>query len=117
MTISTRHALACALLVFAGGAQALDIIEENDPGLRIPTARVSDAQRRADLRFADCLKASGGRMTERCIAIREQGMKMDPAYQPVSAQPAAPPALEPPALQPAAPEPAAAPGAEPATPK
>jgi hypothetical protein len=93
ITIRTRHALACALLALAGGAQALEVIEENDPAPRNLATKVSDAQRRADLRFADCLKANGGKMTDRCIAIREQGAKTDATSLPAAVPPA--PAAEP----------------------
>src|SRR5882724_5656861 len=95
IAIRTRHAIAAALLMLAGGAQALEVIEENDPAPRTLATKVSDAQRRADHRFADCLKASGGKMTERCIAIREQGAKIDTGGEPGAAPPAAAPAAEP----------------------
>jgi hypothetical protein len=72
-------AVPAALLLLAGAARALEVTEEPDPAARTLATKISDAQRKADIQFADCIKANGGKMTERCIALRDKGARPDAA--------------------------------------
>ena len=65
-------AIPAALLALAGTAHALEVIYEDDPNARTLAKPITDAQRKADLELGNCLKASGGRMTERCAALRDK---------------------------------------------
>jgi len=65
-------AIPAALLALAGTAHALEVIYEDDPNARTLAKPITDAQRKADLELGNCLKASGGRMTERCSALRDK---------------------------------------------
>ena len=76
-------AIAVSVLGFTGAAYALDIeVTPNNTGKTIvngtvvDTSRVlnsdlNDAQRETYLRYGDCLKANGGRITPRCAALRD----------------------------------------------
>jgi hypothetical protein len=65
-------AVTATLLGLAGAAHALEVIYEDDPNARTLARPITDAQRKADLELGNCLKASGGRMTERCAALRDK---------------------------------------------
>jgi hypothetical protein len=80
-----RPLLALALLGLAGAAPALEIIYDDDPAApRTQNTKISDAVRKADIAYADCLKASGGRMTERCAALRDKAAQLAGADAPAA---------------------------------
>jgi hypothetical protein len=75
-------AIPLAALALAGPAQALDYIYPDgavtvqaQPG-PAPLAVISDQLRNADLQLGNCLRASGGRMSPRCAALRERSRRI-----------------------------------------
>jgi len=92
-------AIPAALLALAGTAHALEVIYEDDPNARTLAKPITDAQRKADLELGNCLKASGGRMTERCAALRDKSNQAEISAKAAAEIAPAPAPVEPPPAQ------------------
>lgn len=87
MNKALRNTVAASILLLAcaGGAQALEVIEEGS--VRMPLTPVSEAQRQADLALGNCLARNGGRM-ERCGAQQARSENIARADKELAPRPA-----------------------------